>query len=71
MSHYILQRLLGMLVVMFVVVTIVFIIVRIAPGDPAAVMLGPDATALDVATLRTRGRRGGCRHTAGKPADRP
>ena len=44
MSRYILQRLLGMLVVMFVVVTIVFIIVRVAPGDPAAVMLGPDAT---------------------------
>ena len=54
MSQYILQRLLGMLVVMFVVVTIVFIIIRIAPGDPAAVMLGPDATAQDVATLRTR-----------------
>ena len=54
MSRYVIQRLLGMLAVMFVVVTIVFIIVRIAPGDPAAVMLGPDATAQDVAALRTR-----------------
>jgi len=45
---------LGMLAVMFVVVTIVFIIVRIAPGDPAGVMLGPDATAADVAALRVR-----------------
>ena len=54
MSRYVIQRLLGMLAVMFVVVTIVFIIVRIAPGDPAAVMLGPDATAQDIAALRTR-----------------
>ncbi|MET0742083.1 MAG: ABC transporter permease, partial [Microvirga sp.] len=37
MKGYVLQRVLGMLAVMFVVVTIVFIIVRIAPGDPAAV----------------------------------
>src|SRR4051794_5168899 len=54
MTRYILQRLLGMVVVMFVVVTIVFIIVRVAPGDPAAVMLGPDATTADIAALRVR-----------------
>jgi peptide/nickel transport system permease protein len=48
------QRILGMLAVMFTVVTIVFVIVRVAPGDPAAVMLGPDATAADIAGLRTR-----------------
>jgi peptide/nickel transport system permease protein len=54
MGRYILHRVLGMLAVMFVVVTIVFVIVRIAPGDPAAVMLGPEATPQDVAALRTR-----------------
>nr|WP_250810187.1 ABC transporter permease [Neorhizobium tomejilense] len=54
MIRYILQRLAGMIVVMFLVVTIVFVIVRVTPGDPAAVMLGPDATAGDVAELRTR-----------------
>lgn len=54
MGRYVFKRLLGMLAVMFVVVTIVFVIVRIAPGDPAAVMLGPDATAQDIATLRGR-----------------
>ncbi len=54
MGRYILQRLIGMLAVMFTVVTIVFIIVRIAPGDPAAVMLGPDATPQDISQLRTR-----------------
>ena len=54
MTRYVMQRILGMLAVMFTVVTIVFIIVRIAPGDPAAVMLGPDATAADIAGLRAR-----------------
>ncbi|WP_337268322.1 ABC transporter permease [Oryzifoliimicrobium ureilyticus] len=54
MIRYILNRLFGMVLVMFLVVTIVFVILRITPGDPAAVMLGPDATAADVAALRTR-----------------
>ncbi len=54
MIRYIFQRLIGMIVVMFLVVTIVFIIVRVTPGDPAAVMLGPDASAQDIADLRTR-----------------
>lgn len=54
MVGYILQRLSGMIAVMLLVVTIVFVIVRVTPGDPAAVMLGPDATAQDVADLRTR-----------------
>ncbi len=54
MTRYVMQRILGMLAVMFTVVTIVFVIVRVAPGDPAAVMLGPDATAADIAGLRTR-----------------
>lgn len=54
MIRYIFQRFVGMIVVMFLVVTIVFVIVRVTPGDPAAVMLGPDATAQDIASLRTR-----------------
>jgi peptide/nickel transport system permease protein len=54
MVRYILQRLFGMVVVMFTVVTIVFVIVRVAPGDPAAVMLGPDATPQDLVDLRAR-----------------
>lgn len=49
-----LNRLVGMLVVMALVVTIVFVIVRVTPGDPAAVMLGPEATGEDIAALRTR-----------------
>ncbi len=47
-----LHRLSGMVVVMALVITLVFMIVHITPGDPAAVMLGPDATADDIAALR-------------------
>ncbi|MBP1886098.1 MULTISPECIES: ABC transporter permease [Sinorhizobium] len=54
MIRYILQRLFGMIVVMALVVTIVFVIVRVTPGDPAAVMLGPEATQEDIAALRSR-----------------
>ncbi len=54
MSRYVIRRILGMIAVMFTVVTIVFVIVRVAPGDPAAVMLGPDATPADIAALRAR-----------------
>lgn len=54
MLRSILNRLAGMIVVMALVVTIVFVIVRVTPGDPAAVMLGPEATAEDVAALRTK-----------------
>jgi peptide/nickel transport system permease protein len=49
-----LNRLFGMLVVMALVVTVVFVIVRVTPGDPAAVMLGPDASAEDIEQLRER-----------------
>ncbi len=54
MPRYILQRCAGMAVVLFLVVTIAFVITRIAPGDPAAVMLGPSATASDIAALHAK-----------------
>ncbi|MEM8916550.1 MAG: ABC transporter permease, partial [Pseudomonadota bacterium] len=44
MARYILNRLVGMVIVIFLVLTIAFLIVRLAPGDPAALMLGPEAT---------------------------
>jgi len=50
----ILRRLIEMAVVMAVVVTIVFVIVRVTPGDPAAMILGPEATAQDMAEMRAR-----------------
>ena len=52
MIRYLASRLAGMVIVMLVVATLVFIITRLAPGDPAAVMLGEQATAADIAKLR-------------------
>src|SRR5579875_273746 len=52
MIRYLASRLVGMVVVMLLVATLVFFITRLAPGDPAAVMLGDQATPADVAKLR-------------------
>jgi peptide/nickel transport system permease protein len=54
MLSYIVNRLIGMVAVMFIVATVVFVIIRVTPGDPAAVMLGPDAQPSDIADLRTK-----------------
>jgi peptide/nickel transport system permease protein len=44
----------GAAVVLFwLVVTLVFVLVRLAPGDPAAFLVPPSATAADAARLRT------------------
>jgi peptide/nickel transport system permease protein len=51
---YILKRIMGLMVVIFLVLTIAFVIVRLAPGDPAALMLGPEASAEDAAALRAQ-----------------
>ena len=52
MTNYLIRRFVGMLIVTFLVLTIAFVLVRLAPGDPAALMLGPDATPQDVMELR-------------------
>ncbi|PLR95971.1 ABC transporter permease [Bacillus sp. T33-2] len=52
MKGYILKRLLSLIPVLFVVAVVVFLIIHITPGDPAAVMLGPDASPREVAELR-------------------
>jgi len=52
--RYLLNRLAGLVAVMFLVATIVFVILRLTPGDPAAVMLGPQASQQDIDTLRAR-----------------
>lgn len=54
MLRYILNRLVGLFAVLLIVATIVFIIIRVMPGDPAILLLGSDASAEDVANLRSR-----------------
>ena len=45
---YVARRLLALLPVALVVATVAFILIHLAPGDPASVIAGPDATADDV-----------------------
>jgi peptide/nickel transport system permease protein len=49
---YSLKRILELIPTIFVVVFIVFVVTRVIPGDPAAVMLGPQASVEAVEELR-------------------
>lgn len=52
MAEYIIRRLVALLPVLLIVATVGFVLIHLAPGDPAAVMLGPDATVQQVEALR-------------------
>src|SRR4051812_32644276 len=52
MRTYVLQRLLQLVPVLFFLSVIVFAVVRLIPGDPAAMRLGDAATPDAVALLR-------------------
>ncbi|ATA27064.1 peptide ABC transporter [Brenneria goodwinii] len=54
MLYAFITRLAGIIAVLLILATVVFLIVRVTPGDPAAVMLGSDATPQDIAELRER-----------------
>ncbi|AHG91175.1 ABC-type transporter, integral membrane subunit [Gemmatirosa kalamazoonensis] len=48
------RRLLTGVVLLWLVVSLTFLLVHLAPGDPAALLLPPSASAADAARLRTR-----------------
>ena len=52
MTAYILRRLVLLVPVLLIVGVVVFALVHLTPGDPAAVILGDRATAADIARLR-------------------
>ena len=54
MLRYILRRILFLIPVLIGVSILIFSIVHLAPGDPAETMLGPSATAQDLAELRSQ-----------------
>lgn len=54
MSAYIVRRLLATFPVMAVVAVFVFLLLRLAPGDPAALIAGDDATTADIETIRAK-----------------
>jgi len=51
-TAYLVRRILALVPVMAVVVTIVFLLIHLIPGDPVSVMLGPDATPTQVEETR-------------------
>jgi peptide/nickel transport system permease protein len=52
MTAYIIRRLLATIPVMVVVATFVFLLLRLAPGDPAALIAGDDATSAQIENIR-------------------
>lgn len=54
MTAYILRRLAATVPVLFVVAVLVFLMLRLTPGDPAAVIAGDNATTEQIASIRTR-----------------
>jgi peptide/nickel transport system permease protein len=50
--RFLAQRLLAIIPVLLVVAVVVFLILRLTPGDPAAVIAGQNATADDIARIR-------------------
>ena len=53
MLSYIIRRLLGVIPVMLVVGIFVFSLLHLAPGDPAAIIAGDNATEANIALIRT------------------
>jgi peptide/nickel transport system permease protein len=54
MFAYVIGRLLATIPVMTVVAVFVFFLLRIAPGDPAAIIAGDDATTQDIENIRAK-----------------
>ena len=54
MVSYIARRVFGILPVALVITLITFFLIRLVPGDPAAVLLGPYASTADVEAMRIR-----------------
>ncbi|MGG2196770.1 MULTISPECIES: ABC transporter permease [Paenibacillus] len=54
MMSYIIKRFLSLLPTLFVPLLLIFFMLRLAPGDPASIMLGADATVEQVEQLREK-----------------
>ena len=54
MTSYLIKRMLALVPVLGVVAVVVFLLIHLTPGDPAAVILGPEASEADVQALRAQ-----------------
>jgi peptide/nickel transport system permease protein len=52
MTAYLVRRLLATIPVMMVVAVVVFSLIHLAPGDPAAIIAGDNATSAQIAAIR-------------------
>lgn len=52
MGSFIVRRLIFAVFVVWGAITVIFVILRLVPGDPALLLAGPGATAADVAAMR-------------------
>ena len=52
MFKVILKRILQVIPTLFVVVSLIFVLTRMLPGDPAVAILGPEAKEEEIAALR-------------------
>ncbi|MGY1842628.1 ABC transporter permease [Modestobacter sp. SYSU DS0875] len=53
MGRYLIRRIPSVVLVLFATSVIAFLLPRLVPGDPAAVVAGPDASAATIAAIRT------------------
>jgi peptide/nickel transport system permease protein len=53
-TRYLIKRVLALVPVLGVVAVVVFLLIHLTPGDPAAVILGPEASEADVQALRAQ-----------------
>ncbi|HVL71573.1 MAG TPA: ABC transporter permease [Beijerinckiaceae bacterium] len=54
MLFYVLRRLIATIPVVLIVAVLVFLMLRLTPGDPAAIIAGDNATSDQIAAIRTR-----------------
>jgi len=54
MLFYLIKRVLAVIPVMLIVAVIVFLMLRLTPGDPAAIIAGDAATSKDIALIREK-----------------
>jgi peptide/nickel transport system permease protein len=53
MTGYLLRRIPSAVLVLFATSVLAFVLPRLAPGDPAVTLAGPDATSAEIETIRT------------------
>ncbi len=54
MLSFLIRRLCGAVLVLAIVAVLVFLLTRLASGDPVALLLGDQATAADIAAARVQ-----------------